>query len=122
MDGPQTPQGMDLVATLKGGNNAVTGASVIDYKFAMVSPITGREFYVMVPYDPSFMSKAYLEDLAAQSFETFLEEEKEREMKRKPTADERKQIGGQIKEFKEYTARMRESTNNRVYYNGIPLL
>jgi len=114
-----TPQGMVLLDSLKGGNNAVTGASVVNYKFSMVSPVTGREFHVIVPYDPSFMSKAQLEDSAAQSFETFLEEEKEREMKRKPTAEERKEIGKAIREFRKYTARMRESTNNKITYRGI---
>ena len=38
---------------------------------------------------------------------------------KKPTAEERKEIGKQLKEFKEYAAKRRESTNNRIYYRGI---
>ena len=34
-------------------------------------------------------------------------------------ANQRKQIGKQIKEFKEYAEKRRESTNNRIYYKGI---
>ena len=47
------------------------------------------------------------------------EEEKEREMKRKPTGDELKEIGKAIREFRKYTAMMRESTNNKITYRGI---
>jgi hypothetical protein len=116
---PQMPQGMTYLGSLEGGNNAVSGASVMDYLFKMISPITGRECEVILPYDPTFMSKAEVEDLAAQSFETFLEDEKEREMKRKPTAEERKDIGKAIEEFRKYTAKMRESTNYKIGYRGI---
>ena len=40
-------------------------------------------------------------------------------MKRKPTGDELKEIGKAIREFRKYTARMRESTNNKITYRGI---
>ena len=113
-----TPQGMVYLGSTDVGFNGESGASMVVHQFKMKSPVTGRMCEVSIPADPT-VSKAHVEDMAAQSFETFLEEEKEREMKRKPTGDELKEIGKAIKEFRKYTAMMRESTNNKITYRGI---
>ena len=57
--------------------------------------------------------------MAAQALETFLIECRVTDSKKKPTAAQRKDIGKQLKEFREYAAKRRESTNNRIYYRGI---
>ena len=118
MDALWTPQGMGYLGSPDIGFNGESGESMVVHQFKMKSPVTGRMCEVAIPADPT-VSKAHVEDMAAQSFETFLEEEKEREMKRKPNTEELKEIGKAMKEFRKYTARMRESTNNKITYRGI---
>ena len=118
MDALWTPQGMVYLGSTDVGFNGESGASMVVHQFKMKSPVKGRMCEVAIPADPA-VSKAHVEDMAAQSFETFLEDEKEREMKRKPNTEELKEIGQAMKEFRKYTARMRESTNNKITYRGI---
>jgi len=118
MDDLWTPQGMVYLGSTGVGFNGESGESMVVHQFKMKSPVTGRMCEVSIPAD-STVSKAHIEDMAAQSFETFLEEEKERVMKRKPSEGELKEIGKAIEEFRKYTARMRESTNYKIGYRGI---
>ena len=113
-----TPQGSSLVSSNIGGNNAETGESITLYTFSFSDPVTGRSTTAIVHADPS-MSVAHIEDMAAQALETFLIECRVTDGKKKPTAAQRKDIGKQLKEFREYAAKRRESTNNRIHYRGI---
>jgi hypothetical protein len=73
---------------------------------------------VKIPADPT-ISQAHIEDMAAQALETFLIECRVTDGKKKPTATQKREIGKQLKEFREYALKRRESTNNRIYYRGI---
>ena len=57
--------------------------------------------------------------MAAQSFENWLIEVKVKGKVNKPTPEQRKEVGKAIREFREYAAKRRESTNNKRYYKGL---
>ena len=64
----------------------------------------------------SSMSKAHVEDMAAQAYENFLIECKQKYTKRPPNIAERKEIGKAIEEFRKSVVKRRQSTNNKIYY------
>jgi len=64
------------------------------------------------------MSQAHIEDMAAQSLETWLAEVRAKGRKRKPTPEQRKEIGRVLNEFRKYTRRRRQSSNGILYYRG----
>tara|TARA_R110002020_G_scaffold320907_1_gene536813 strand:- start:57 stop:419 length:363 start_codon:yes stop_codon:yes gene_type:complete len=113
-----TPQGSTYVGGNIAGYNEETGVSIVVHTFQFNDPETGRAQVVKIPADPS-ISKAHIEDMAAQALENFLIECRVKDKKKPITAEQKKQIGKQIKEFKEYAQKRRESTNNRIYYRGI---
>lgn len=113
-----TPQGSELSSMRTAGHNAETGESITLYTFSFSDPVTGRSTTAIVPADPS-MSAAHIEDMAAQALETFLIECRVNNSKKKPTEAQKKEIGKQLNEFREYALKRRESTNNRIYYRGI---
>ena len=113
-----TPQGSTYVGGNIAGYNEETGVSIVVHTFQFKDPETGRAQVVKIPADPS-ISKAHIEDMAAQALENFLIECRVKDKKKPITAEQKKQIGKQIKEFKEYAQKRRESTNNRIYYRGI---
>ena len=113
-----TPQGSTYVGGDNAGFNCERGVSIVVHTVQCHDPVTGRSQVVKIPADPT-ISQAHIEDMAAQALETFLIECRVKDSKKKPTASERKEIGKQLKEFKEYALKRRESTNNRIYYRGI---
>ena len=115
-----TPQGSALTSSIIGGNNAETGESITIHTFHFHDKETGRRSVVKIPAD-STMSQAHIEDMAAQSFESWLLEVKLKGKVNKPTTEQRKEVGKAIREFREYAAKRRESTNNKVYYKGVRL-
>ena len=115
-----TPHGSKLVTSDIGGNNTETGESITIHTFHFHDKETGRRSVVKIPAD-STMSQAHIEDLAAQSFESWLLEVKLKGKVNKPTTEQRKEVGKAIREFREYAAKRRESTNNKVYYKGVRL-
>ena len=115
-----TPQGSEVTNTNNVGFNTETGESITLYTFSFSDPVTGRSTTAIVPADES-MSSAHIEDMAAQALETWLEDVRFKSKGKVPTVKERKEIGQQLKEFKEYTAKRRESTNNKIYYSGVDL-
>ena len=92
--------------------------SIVVHTFQFKDPVTGRSQVVKIPADPT-ISKAHIEDMAAQALETFLIECRVKDKKKKPSEAQMKDIGKQIEEFRQYALKRRESTNNRVYYRGI---
>ena len=113
-----TPQGSTYVGGDNTGYNAETGVSIVVHTFHFTDPETGRAQVVKIPADPD-ISQAHIEDMAAQALETFLIECRVKDKKKKPTAAEKREIAKQLKEFKEYALKRRDSTNNRIYYRGI---
>ena len=113
-----TPQGSTYVGYQGVGFNVETGVSIVVHTFQFRDPVTGRSQVVKIPADPS-ISPSHIEDMAAQALENFLLECRGITSKKKPTASQRKEIGKQLKEFKLYAEKRRESTNNRIYYKGV---
>tara|TARA_Y100000310_G_scaffold244668_1_gene249524 strand:+ start:100 stop:462 length:363 start_codon:yes stop_codon:yes gene_type:complete len=113
-----TPQGSTYVGGEDTGYNGETGVSIVVHTFQFHDPVTGRSQVVKIPADPT-ISQSHIEDMAAQALETFLIECRVTDGKKKPTAAQRKDIGKQLEEFREYAEKRRESTNNRIYYRGI---
>ncbi len=113
-----TPQGSTYVGGDEAGYNGETGVSIVVHTFQFHDPVTGRSQVVKIPADPT-ISQAHIEDMAAQALETFLIECRVTDGKKKPTAAQKRDIGKQLKEFREYALKRRESTNNRIYYRGI---
>ena len=116
-----TPNGSELTNTEDDvGYNKETGESITLYTFNFSDPVTGRTTTAIVPADPS-MSPAHIEDMAAQALESWLEDVRFKSKGKVPTPEERKDIGKQLREFKLYALKRRESTNNKVYYKGTNL-
>ena len=113
-----TPQGSTYVGGEDTSYNGETGVSIVVHTFQFHDPVTGRSQVVKIPADPT-ISQSHIEDMAAQALETFLIECRVKNSKKKPTATQKKEIGKQLKEFREYALKRRESTNNRIYYRGI---
>lgn len=70
---------------------------------------------VIIPRD-SDMSKAHVEDMAAQAYENFLIECKQKYTKRAPNAAEKKEIGKAIEDFRISAQKRAQSTNKKIYY------
>ena len=87
-----TPQGSTLVSSVIGGNNAETGESITIHTFHFHDKETGRRSVIKIPVDPS-VSQAHIEDMAAQALETWLIEIKTNGAKKKPTFNQRKEVG-----------------------------
>ena len=61
-------------------------------------------------------SKEQIEDMMANSAEAFVKEVREKYSKRRPTADEKKEIGKILEDFRKQAIKRKESTNNTLYY------
>jgi hypothetical protein len=112
-----TPQGSSLVSSNIGGNNAETGESITIHTFHFHDKESGRRSVVKIPAD-STVSQSHIEDMAAQAFENWLLEVKLKGKVNKPTPSQRREVGKAIREFREYAAKRRESTNEKIYYKG----
>ena len=113
-----TPQGSKLTSTSTAGFNKETGESISLYTFSFSDPVTGRSTTAIIPADPS-MSAAHIEDMAAHGLEKWLEDIRFNEKGKKPTLEERKEIGKTMREFKKYAEKRRESSNQKIYYSGV---
>jgi hypothetical protein len=113
-----TPKGSTLVGSGAGGRNAETGASIVVHTFRFHDKETGRSTIVKIPADPS-ISQAHIEDMAAQSLENWLAEVRAKGRKRKPTPEQRKEIGRVLNEFRQYTRRRRQSSSGVLYFKGV---
>ena len=112
-----TPHGSKLVTSQVGGNNAETGESIVIHTFHFHDKESGRRSVIKIPAD-STVSQSHIEDMAAQAFENWLLEIRAKGKLNKPTPEQRKEVGKAIREFREYAAKRRESTNKKIYYKG----
>lgn len=113
-----TPKGSTLVGSVAGGRNAETGASIVVHTFRFHDKETGRSTIVKIPADSS-ISQAHIEDMAAHALEGWLAEIRASKRKRKPTPEQRKEIGRVLDEFRQYASRRRQSSNGLLYYRGV---
>ena len=110
-----TPKGVTYVGEtqLRVGHSEV---SIKIYEFQFHDPVTDRSQLVQIP-DDGYMSIAHVEDMAAQALENFIKECRGFDKKKKPTPEQKKEIGKAIEEFRKYRAKRDESTSNRIYWS-----
>ena len=113
-----TPQGSTLVGSAAGGRNAETGASIVVHTFRFHDKETGRSTVVKIPADPD-IPQSHIEDMAAQSLETWLEEVRVKGKAKAPTPEERKELGNIVRDFKKHARKRSDSSTGVIYYNGI---
>ena len=112
-----TPRGSVLLGVERAGNNNETGGFIELCKFEFRDPVTGRSQPCVIPRTED-MSRAEVEDQAAQGYENFLIECRHKGKVESMTPEERKEIGKSLKDFKESAFRRREA-NGKLYYAGL---
>ena len=118
MSGLWTPAGVDYQGTAPAARSKETGLVIelctFEFKYIDQFGVEHRTKAIIVR--DSTMSQAHVEDLAAQSYENFLIDCKQKYTKRSPNVAERKEIGKAIEEFRKSVVKRRQSTNNKIYY------
>ena len=119
-----TPPVVDYIGSSSGGEtgtNLETGEilelCVFRFQYTDQFGVEHNE-KVIIPRDSS-MSKAHVEDMAAQAYENFINECKQKYTKRPPTPEEKKEIGKALNDFRNHAVRRRESSRGKLYYEGI---
>ena len=118
MSGLWTPAGVDYQGIAPAARSKETGLVIelctFEFKYIEQFGVEHRTKAIIVR--DSTMSQAHVEDLAAQSYENFLIDCKQKYTKRSPNVAERKEIGKAIEEFRKSVVKRRQSTNNKIYY------
>ena len=109
------PEGSAVEMPYVAGPDSDTGRSVVVHRFRFHDPSTGRSQVCHVPAHPDAPSSE-IEDMAAQAFESFLVEVRGLGPLHHLTPEQRKETGAAIREFREYTAKRRQSATNRIYF------
>ncbi len=113
-----TPAGVDYRGTAPAATSKETGLLIelctFEFKYTDQFGVK-HSTQVIIPRDSS-MSKAHVEDLAAQSYENFLIECKQKYTKRPPNAKEKRDIGKALEEFRRSLRKRNQSTNKKIYY------
>ena len=104
-----TPQGSTYIGE-------TLGVSYKTYDFEFHDPSTGKRCPLII-IDDGEMSMAHIEDMAAQALEGFIKECRGLDIKKKPTPEQKKEIGKAVEEFRKYRAKRDESTSNRIYWS-----
>ena len=119
-----TPSGAEFIGSASAGvngRNVETGAIIevcqFVFKYTDQFGVEHRE-KVLIPRDAS-ISRAHVEEMAAQAYENFISDCKKKYTKRAPTVAQKKEIGKALNEFRSYALRRRESSRRKIYYEGI---
>jgi len=113
-----TPAGATYNGSAPAGRLKSSGdiVEICKFKFKYIDQFgVERKELVFIPRTAD-MSKAHVEDMAAQGYENFLIEHKQKKRKRPATLAERKEIGRAIEDFRKSLRRRQQSTNNKIYY------
>jgi len=119
-----TPSGAEFIGSASAGvngRNVETGAIIevcqFVFKYTDQFGVEHRQ-KTLIPRDAS-ISRAHVEDMAAQAYENFINECKQKYTKRAPTAAQKKEIGKALNEFRKYAIKRRGSSRRKLYYEGI---
>ena len=119
-----TPPGVDYIGSSSGGEagtNLETGEilelCVFRFHYTDQFGVEHNE-KVIIPRDSS-MSRAYVEEMAANAYENFINDCKQKYTKRPPTPEEKKEIGKALNDFRNHAVRRRESSRRKLYYEGV---
>jgi len=112
-----TPEGMSNTAVddieVRRQNERQTA---IIYKFMF--KYKGKQHEVQV-VSHSDVTRSEVEDRAGEAAENWMRSIDDKEHKRPPTEDERKQIGKAMNEFYLHAKKRRESSSGRLYFPGV---
>ena len=86
------------------------------YKFKFKYKHKQHEVQVVAHSD---VTRSEIEDRAGEAAESWMRSIDEKEHKRPPTEDERKQIGKAMNEFYLHAKKRRESSSGRLYFPGV---
>jgi|TARA_R110000787_G_scaffold234121_1_gene340969 hypothetical protein len=119
-----TPSGAAFIGSASAGDNAKNAETggiieicVFQFRYTDQFGVEHKE-KVIIPRDET-ISKAHVEDMAAQAYENFISDCKKKYTKRAPTVAQKKEIGKALNEFRSYALRRRESSRRKIYYEGI---
>ena len=113
-----TPQGVVKLHTTPSGNNAETGGSIVTHTFRLEDKETGRKTIIKILAD-DYTDPAHIEDMAAQSAEDWFNKVRAEGKKNVPTVSQKKEIGKILVDIKKNFRKRRQSSNNKILYNGI---
>ena len=113
-----TPAGVDYRGTAPAVRSKETGLVIelctFEFKYTDQFGVEHRTTAIIIR--DSSMSQAHVEDLAAQSYENFLIECKQKYTKRPPNMKEKKEIGKILGDFRRSARKRGQSTNRKIYY------
>ena len=111
------PPGVEHTLTAPVGRNAETGGGIYEYQFKVHDPVTDRthQFRVIVDEDTS---NAHIEEMVGNAMESWLVSVRRKHNKPAPTPEQKKEIGKILNEIRSYSLKRKQSTNNKIYYQG----
>jgi hypothetical protein len=113
-----TPAGSAHLGVAPVGNNAETGGKVVAHTVIVkVKDRFGVEHKqrLKILADET-TSPSEVEEMMGNAAENFVAEVRAKYTKRRPTAEERKEIGRALNEFNKYAKKRIQSTNQKIYY------
>ena len=113
-----TPPGVTSHVSSPVGDNAETGGTIEQHVFQVHDPVTDKSHKFCILTDEQ-TSQAHLEDMISSAVDRWLEEVRQKDHKPAPTAEQRKEIGKILSDIRNNKLKRKESSNNRIYYNGI---
>jgi hypothetical protein len=113
-----TPAGVTSHVSSPVGHNAETGGAIEQHVFKVHDPVTDKSHKFCILMDSS-TSQAHLEDMVSSAVDRWLEEVRQKDHKPSPTVEQRKEIGKILNDIRNNKIKRKESSNNRIYYNGI---
>jgi hypothetical protein len=113
-----TPQGVTHNRVTPVGHNYETGDLIYEYQFFVHDDVTNRKHQFKVLVDDT-TSKAHIEEMVGNAFESWLIDVRMRHNKPAPTPEQRKEIGKILDQIRIHRVKRKESSNNKLYYNGL---
>jgi len=116
-----TPAGTAYNGIIPAGRNVETGSRIVSHQMRVEAKDRfGRvhKQIIRVLADDE-TSQSEIEEMMGYATENFVTEVREKYNKRPATEDERKQIGKALNEYLNNRTKRRESTSNKIYFEGI---
>ena len=100
------------------GHNYETGGFIYEYQFQVYDEVTNRKHQFRVLADDE-TSKAHIEEMVGNAFESWLVDVRMRHSKPAPTPEQKKEIGKILNQIRTNKIKRKESSNNKIYYKGL---
>jgi hypothetical protein len=113
-----TPQGVTHTSVTPLGPNKVTADTIYQYQFRVHDEVTNRyeDFTVLLDNQ---VSKAHVEEMVGNAFESWLIDVRLRHSKPPPTQAQKKEIGKILNDYRIHRDKRAESSSNRIHFNGL---